>query len=58
MLGLDAHKEFIHFGLTSQDINNTALPCALKNAWIDILKPLLAQVVEALKFCLQAHKQQ
>ena len=31
-LGLDAYKEFVHFGLTSQDINNTAIPLSLKEA--------------------------
>ena len=42
-LGLGAYKEFIHFGLTSQDINNTALPYSLKKAWFDILKPGFAE---------------
>lgn len=32
-LGLEAFKEFIHFGLTSQDINNTAIPLCMKEAW-------------------------
>ena len=43
-LGLHRYKEFIHFGLTSQDINNTAIPCSLKEAWTDILEPVLEQV--------------
>jgi adenylosuccinate lyase len=47
-LGLHRYKEFIHFGLTSQDINNTAIPCSLKEAWADVLEPLLDQVVAAL----------
>jgi len=47
-LGLHHYKEFIHFGLTSQDINNTAVPCSLKDAWNDVLEPLLDQVVAAL----------
>jgi adenylosuccinate lyase len=47
-LGLHPYKEFIHFGLTSQDINNTAIPCSLKEAWIDILEPVLEQIVAAL----------
>ena len=38
-LGLGQYKEFIHFGLTSQDINNTAIPYSLKKAYFDILKP-------------------
>ena len=48
-LGWGAYKEFIHFGLTSQDINNTALPYSLKKAWFDILKPELGEVVEAIR---------
>ncbi len=36
-LGLSEFKEFIHFGLTSQDINNTAIPCSMKDAQNDIL---------------------
>ena len=47
-LGLHRYKEFIHFGLTSQDINNTAIPCSLKEAWIDILEPILEQIIAAL----------
>ena len=47
-LGLRRYKEFIHFGLTSQDINNTAIPCSLKEAWIEILEPILEQIVAAL----------
>lgn len=48
-LGLDDSKEFIHFGLTSQDINNTAMPLALKEAWQAVIRPLYGQVVEALE---------
>ena len=48
MLGLHRYKEFIHFGLTSQDINNTAIPCLLKDAWTDALEPLLDQVIAVL----------
>ena len=48
-LGLDTSKEFIHFGLTSQDINNTAAPLALKEAWETVVRPLYIQTVEALK---------
>jgi adenylosuccinate lyase len=54
LLGLGAHKEFIHFGLTSQDINNTAVPLALKEAWQMIVKPALEQVVSELKDRAQA----
>ncbi|MGD2097444.1 MAG: adenylosuccinate lyase [Desulfobacterales bacterium] len=48
-LGLEAYKEFIHFGLTSQDINNTALPLSIKEAYLAVLKPALAEVCEDLK---------
>ena len=47
-LGLHRYKEFIHFGLTSQDINNTAIPCSLKDAWAEILEPVLEQILAAL----------
>ncbi|MGM9868865.1 MAG: adenylosuccinate lyase [Sodaliphilus sp.] len=44
-LGLDAQKEFIHFGLTSQDINNTSVPMAIKDATHQVLIPAIEQVV-------------
>jgi len=44
-MGLDAVAELIHFGLTSQDINNTALPLSLKEAWNDVLAPDLDAVL-------------
>jgi len=47
-LGLEAYKEFIHFGLTSQDINNTAVPLALKEAWQTIMLPALQEAVADL----------
>lgn len=48
-LGLDSIKEFVHFGLTSQDVNNTAVPLSLKEAWEDVLEPLWAQVLRTLE---------
>jgi len=48
-LDLQAFKEFIHFGLTSQDINNTALPYSLKQAWEKVLTPLVNEVIELLQ---------
>lgn len=48
-LDLTSYKEFIHFGLTSQDINNTALPLSIKEAYLAVLKPALAEVVEDLE---------
>ncbi len=48
-LGLAAYKEFIHFGLTSQDINNTAQPLALKEALESVFYPELKNVIEKLR---------
>jgi len=48
-LSLQAYKEFIHFGLTSQDINNTALPYALKDALMEVYYPDLQSVIDHLK---------
>jgi adenylosuccinate lyase len=48
-LGLSAFKEFIHFGLTSQDINNTATPLLIMNAVQEIYFPLLEDVLENLE---------
>lgn len=50
-LGLEAHKEFIHFGLTSQDINNTSVPLSVKEAITDVYRPLLVQLIEHLEKC-------
>ncbi|MBK6446851.1 MAG: adenylosuccinate lyase [Bacteroidetes bacterium] len=46
--GLGQYKEFIHFGLTSQDINNTAFPLAIKEAVENIYLPMLLEVKEKL----------
>ncbi|MCP4552849.1 MAG: adenylosuccinate lyase [Bacteroidetes bacterium] len=43
-LGLTEFKEFIHFGLTSQDINNTAIPCSMKDAHNEVLVPLFDEL--------------
>jgi adenylosuccinate lyase len=48
-LGLHKYKEFIHFGLTSQDINNTAIPLSLKDAMNDVYVPQLFEVKDKLK---------
>ena len=48
-LDLQPFKEFIHFALTSQDINNTALPLSLKDAWEQVVSPMLADVIELLR---------
>ena len=47
-LQLTSQKEFIHFGLTSQDINNTAIPYSVKEAMNSILLPVLADVISKL----------
>ncbi|WP_310994164.1 adenylosuccinate lyase [Aequorivita marina] len=48
-LKLQKYKEFIHFGLTSQDINNTAVPLSLKDAVNNVYVPLLMEVKDKLK---------
>lgn len=47
-LGWGKWSEFIHFGLTSQDINNTAIPLSLKDAMINVYFPLLYELRESL----------
>lgn len=48
-LNLDIHKEFVHFGLTSQDINNTAIPLSLKEATVEVLLPEFENLLNVLK---------
>lgn len=48
-LSLEPYKEFIHFGLTSQDINNTSVPLSLKEALEEVYYPSLEQVIGQLK---------
>jgi adenylosuccinate lyase len=48
-LGLQAYKEFIHFALTSQDITNTAMPLSMKEACLDVVLPILNEVMDVLK---------
>ena len=47
--GLDAFKEFIHFGLTSQDINNTSIPLSLKEALEQAFYPMLDELISQLQ---------
>ncbi|MBO5611533.1 MAG: adenylosuccinate lyase [Prevotella sp.] len=47
--GLDKFKEFIHFGLTSQDINNTSVPMSIKEALEDVLYPQFTELIDQLK---------
>jgi len=46
---LQDFKEFIHFGLTSQDINNTATPASLKHAWQEVVGPVFDELIEVLQ---------
>lgn len=48
-MGLSQYKEFIHFGLTSQDINNTAVPMSIADAIREVYRPLLVEVIEHLE---------
>ncbi|MFT3751469.1 MAG: adenylosuccinate lyase [Paludibacter sp.] len=48
LLGLEAFKEFIHFGLTSQDINNTAVPLSIKDALANVYYPEMDTLVQGL----------
>ncbi len=48
VLKLEEYKEFIHFGLTSQDINNTAVPYSLRDAVHDVYYPLLEELIQQL----------
>jgi adenylosuccinate lyase len=48
-LELEAYKEFIHFGLTSQDINNTAIPYSFKLAINEVYLPVLTELIDLLK---------
>jgi adenylosuccinate lyase len=49
VLGLEPFKEFIHFGLTSQDINNTAIPLSTKEAFEKVYLPSLISLIAKLK---------
>ena len=47
--GLDEYKEFIHFGLTSQDINNTSVPRSIKDALENVYYPLIEELIAQLR---------
>ena len=51
---LEPYKEFVHLGLTSQDINHTALPLSLKDAYTEVLRPEFEQLISQLKEKAQA----
>lgn len=48
-LGLEQYSEFIHFGLTSQDINNTAVPLSLRHALDQVYYPAIEELIERLE---------
>lgn len=49
-LGLSAFKEFVHFGLTSQDINNTAVPMSIRDAMQQVYYPETAKLIRTLEY--------
>lgn len=49
VLNLHAYKEFIHFGLTSQDINNTAVPCSFRDAVHNVYYPVIDELIAKLE---------
>lgn len=56
-MGLSAHKEYIHFGLTSQDINNTSVPLSIKDCNEDVLLPLLNEIIDLINGRAEEWKQ-
>lgn len=54
--GLDEYKEFIHFGLTSQDINNTSVPLSVKEALEEVFYPQVEELIAQLKEYAEAWK--
>ncbi len=55
--GFDNYKEFIHFGLTSQDINNTSIPCTIKDALANSYYPVIEELIAQLKEYAEAWKE-
>ena len=47
--GIGDYKEFVHFGLTSQDINNTAIPMSIKDAIIEVYQPAIVSLIKNLE---------
>jgi len=48
-MGLGANAEFVHFGLTSQDINNTAIPLSIRDCFQEVYIPLVESLIEKLR---------
>ncbi len=55
-MGIEKYEEFIHFGLTSQDINNTAIPLMLKDAMAKVIIPAIQRLINALNSLAQQWK--
>ena len=55
--GFDNYKEFIHFGLTSQDINNTSIPCSIKDALVNSYYPAIEELIAQLREYAEAWKE-
>ncbi len=55
--GLEAYKEFIHFGLTSQDINNTSVPLSIKEALNQVYYPMLDELIAQCRAYAEAWKE-
>lgn len=55
--GLEAYKEFIHFGLTSQDINNTSVPLSIKEALDQVYYPMLDELIAQCRAYAEAWKE-
>ncbi|UII24515.1 adenylosuccinate lyase [Fulvivirga maritima] len=55
-LNISAYKEFIHFGLTSQDINNTAIPMSLKHSLEAVVLPLISSIHDKISSCADQWK--
>ena len=55
-IGLEKHKEFIHFGLTSQDINNTATPLLFKDSLNEIFFPQIEELIKKIELLAKKWK--
>lgn len=56
-LGLGKHREWIHFGLTSQDINNTAIPLSLREAVLEVILPAINEIHQLISNQAEEWKQ-
>ena len=56
LYNLADYKEFIHFGLTSQDINNTSVPLSIKEALVEVYYPMMEELIAQLQEYAEAWK--